>query len=104
MSTVGLPGAVLVTVLAGFAGKALDLARLRAVLGVEFRDLLQWRTLAEIMGSAMAAGLVAGAVTAPIGLPPLLALSVGGVLYAGTYLALLLCFGLLTESEKRFSW
>jgi len=101
MSTLGLPGAVLVTVLGGFAGKALDLARLRALLGVEFRDLMQWRTLAEIMGSAMAAGLVAGAVTALIGLPPPLALSVGGILYAATYLALLLRFGVLTESEKR---
>jgi len=101
MSTIGLPGAVLVTVLATLAGKALDLARLRALFGVNFVDLMPWQTLAAILGAAAAAGLASRAVTASIDLPPLLEVSAGTIVYAGTYLAALLRFGLLTESEKR---
>jgi O-antigen/teichoic acid export membrane protein len=101
LAQLGLPGAVLVTIVAGVAGKVLDLARIRALLAVGFAEVAPWRTLAAIAGAAATAGGVSWAITAPIELPAVLTLALGAVLYATAYLALLLRFGLLTRSEQQ---
>lgn len=100
----GLMGAVLVTVLASAVGKAVGLLAMTKVWGIGLSAILPWRHM-----------VAAGAVTAAAALPalllgyelhagPLVRLLALGAVYATTYLALALLFGLLHEEERAWLW
>jgi len=96
----GLMGAVLVTILAGVVAKGLALARIARLMRVGARRVVPWRTLAAILAIATGAGLVAWVARAALELPAVPTLFVTGLVYAGTYLGLVLQVGLLRESER----
>jgi len=100
ISALGLPGAVLVTLASTAAAKLAALHRARKLLGVRGADLLPWRALGTV---AAASVLAAGpALLVPASLAPLVVVLARGTAYAGTYVLLILCFGALTDTERRY--
>ena len=96
-----LLGPVLVT-LAGIAvAKTVALARIRAVLKVPVHELMPWLNLGGICILAMLAAIPASLISTWLTLPSIYVLPISGMVYLGSYAALLLIFGLLTEGEKR---
>src|SRR5262249_653646 len=88
IASFGLIGAILSTLLAAAIWRAVAVARIGMLMRVTARELLPWRDLATILGAATAAGLSVAAVDVVLGMPPLLTLLVGAVLYGLVYLAL----------------
>jgi O-antigen/teichoic acid export membrane protein len=95
-----LPGAVLATLLATGAVKALGLVRVKGLLHANLRQLLPWRSLASIAAAAAVAGVVALAVGAGVDVAGPAALLVTLGVYGAAYLAMLLGTGTLTEAER----
>src|SRR6266404_574079 len=100
LSTWGLPGAVLVTLLAGVMAKGLALGRTRRLMRTGYRGLLPWRQLAGIALAAAAAAVPCALVGAALDTTPAPRLIAMGVVYAVAYLALLLALRLVTDDER----
>lgn len=95
-----LRGAVVVTIIALAVSKTLALYRITTLMGVRMRRLLPWRNLAATLAIAGAACAPAMAVRAGLNLPPYLALVAVSSVYAASYCAFVLSFGLLNNGEK----
>jgi O-antigen/teichoic acid export membrane protein len=101
ISAFGIVGAVLVTVLASAVVRIVALARIQKLVGVPFRWLLPWRSLAAtLLASALAAvpALFLGEV---LWINPLPRGILMGALYAACYLVLVPTLKLLTADEER---
>ncbi len=97
---VGLVGAVLATVIAAAAAKALGLARIAVVMRLGLARLLPWSPLGRILVAALAAAVVALAVRAEMASGPLVTLAAMGTAYGVAYVAALWILGGLSESER----
>ena len=101
LSSFGLRGAVLITILSTVLYKALSLARLRRVMNVAIGDLLPWRHFAFVAGASLAA-LASGAIPylAAPDLPVPYRLVLVGVMYTAAYIVLLWRFDIITPYER----
>lgn len=97
----GLPGAILVTLLATGVAKGLALWRIGAVLQLRFACLLPWRSLAITLLLACAALLPALLVKLLLQTQPLLQLTATGGTYVLACFLLLLGWGPLQPEERR---
>jgi O-antigen/teichoic acid export membrane protein len=84
----GLVGAVLITVLATVAAKALAVVRIASLLHVGVGRVLPWRALGRMTVRALVAAVPAWAVAAAAVHVPPLAFAAGAAVYAATYLGL----------------
>jgi O-antigen/teichoic acid export membrane protein len=101
ISALGLPGAVLISLTATLAMKAVVLARMRSFLGVGLRRVVPWRDLAGVATAAAAAALAAVIVKAAMAGPVLPRLAVTSVVCGAAYLAIIFRSGLLDEGERQ---
>lgn len=99
LSTFGLLGGVLVTVLATCVGKGLGVARMMKLLHVGPGEVLPWRSLVEIFGAAAAASAPTLLLKLGLEMPVILGLVVTSVAYAVSYFAALRGFGVLRGRE-----
>ena len=100
ITSFGLVGAIAVTVLALAVGKAIGLSAAASVWHVGIGRLLPWRALALIAVTSVVAALPAFAVASGLQtLPAVRLLAIGGV-YAATYAAITIAFGLLSTQER----
>ena len=88
LSTFGLPGAILVTVVATLLTKTLGIARARHLMRVGWADALPWRDLGGILAATMAAAIVALAVKSLLDVSLVPRLVVTSLAYSLTYLGL----------------
>jgi O-antigen/teichoic acid export membrane protein len=100
----GLPGAVLVAVMSVAVSRAVAVVRLKKLLGVGSGQVLPWRQLGGIAIAAVMAALAALALKQQLGIAPLPALLVTGVVYTATYVGLLLRLHLLSPGERLTLW
>ena len=84
----GLIGAVLITLLATVAAKALAVVRIASLLDVSVTGVLPWRALGRMTVRAVAAAVPAWAVAMALAHHPPMALATGAAVYAATYLSL----------------
>jgi O-antigen/teichoic acid export membrane protein len=84
----GLVGAVLVTLVATAAAKALAVVRIAKLLEVPVADVLPWRALARITARAVGAAVPAWLAADIFGAMPPVALIAGGAVYGIAYVAL----------------
>jgi O-antigen/teichoic acid export membrane protein len=101
LSTFGLAGAVLITLLATAVSKSLALGRAAGLMGITAKQVLPWRSLAATVAVSAAASLPVWIIKTQTHLPLLPLLLLMGSVYAASYLGLLLGFNLLNETEKR---
>jgi O-antigen/teichoic acid export membrane protein len=97
----GLVGAALATVLVTVVTKAVALAKVRQLMGVDRADLLPWRSLGAVVAAAAAAMAPALILKSQLDLPIPLLLIVTVAVYGATYLALLVRLGILTDGERQ---
>jgi O-antigen/teichoic acid export membrane protein len=83
----GLPGAVLVTLLGLAVARVFALVRIRGLMGATWRDVLPWRALGLLAVAALGA-FVAGAAVRRVAPAGLLGMAVDGGAYALAYWAL----------------
>jgi hypothetical protein len=88
MSTFGLAGAVLVTLLTTSLVKALGVLRIARLLNVGFGDVLPWGRLAGLAIQASVAAIPAFWVNRAVTWPPLANVIVTGAVYTGTFLTI----------------
>jgi O-antigen/teichoic acid export membrane protein len=100
MTAFGLPGAVLVSLMAMLTMKAVALARMKRFLGVGLGRLVPWRSLAGIAAAAAAAALPAFIVKATLEGPLLARLALTGLAGGAAYLIIVFQSGLLDEGER----
>jgi O-antigen/teichoic acid export membrane protein len=100
MSTWGLVGAVLVTVLATAITRIVALARIRTLMGVSLSRLLPWRALGGAAAAATLATLPALLLGEVLAISPLLRGILTGSVYAASFVFLLLAFDLLNDDER----
>ena len=100
VTSFGLVGAVLVTMLALAVGKLLGLMAMTGEWQVGVRHLLPWRTLTAIAALSITAGLPALAVAYGIQTSAPLRLLLIGVVYASAYVGMAMGFGLLSAQER----
>jgi O-antigen/teichoic acid export membrane protein len=96
----GLVGAILATVIAAAAAKAIGLARIGVLMKVKTGELLPWRNFAKILGAALAAAgpaLLARHAFEPAALASLV---VAGFVYGAAYLAAVWWLGALSADER----
>jgi len=84
----GLVGAVVITLLATVAAKALAVVRIASLLQVAVASVLPWRALGRMTLRAIVAALPAWAVATALGHVPALAFTAGAATYGVTYLIL----------------
>ena len=84
----GLIGAVLITLLATVAAKALAIVRIASLLQVDVTGVLPWRALGRMTVRAVAAAAPAWIAAHTLADLPAVALAAGGFIYAVTYLVL----------------
>lgn len=84
----GLPGAVLVTLIATVIAKSLAVVRIARLLQVSVAGVLPWWTLGRIALRAAGAAVPAWATAAVLASMPPLAFGAGAAVYAAVYLAL----------------
>jgi len=82
LNAFGLPGAVIVTLLALFAGKAMALLRIGHLLHIDIRRLLPWAELSRIAAACAGALIPALLVRTAVSLPPWISLLVTGTVYS----------------------
>ena len=97
----GLIGAVLITLLATVAAKALAIVRIASLLQVEVAGVLPWRPLGRMTLRALVSGLPAWAVAAALVRVPALAFAAGVCVYAATYLILSYAPGVAEPAASR---
>jgi len=100
LSSFHLLGAVFVPIVATLVAKALALVKIRSLLRCNFSRLLPWRSLASILVAAAAAGVISLGVRSVLHLSTPARIVAVGLVYAVTYLALLLRFSLLSAGER----
>jgi O-antigen/teichoic acid export membrane protein len=96
----GLVGAILVTVLALALGKAIGLVTVASIWRVNLGRLLPWRALISVIVIAASAAVPAVAVAYGLQAPAFVRLLAVGTVYAATYAALVMAFGLLSRHER----
>jgi O-antigen/teichoic acid export membrane protein len=97
----GPVGAVLVTLVAAFVGKALGVVRIARLLQVPLRQVLPWAVLARITARAAAAAVPAWLVATLLESMPPVALVAGGAIYAIIYLVLCYAPGIAEPAAIR---
>lgn len=97
----GPAGAVLVTLVAAFAGKGLGVIRIARLLQVPVRDVLPWEALTRITARAAAAAVPAWLVARLLESMPPVALIAGGAVYTITYLVLCYAPGIAEPAAIR---
>lgn len=102
LTSFGLIGAVLVTVLATSLVKALGIVKIGRLLGAPIGAVLPWRRLAGIALRALVAAVPAVWITRTLALPPLAVLACAGAAYAAMYLAL--SYGSLMSERPDLPW
>ena len=95
LSAFGLPGAVLVTLLALAATKTLGLLRIAALMRVGLGELLPWRRLAAMALITLVAVTPAAWLQHGVTWPPLATFAAASALYVTTYALLSYSFGLI---------
>ena len=100
ITSLGLVGAIAVTVLALAVGKAIGLSAASSVWHVGISRLLPWRALMLIAAVAVIAGIPAYAVASGLQTAPAVRLLAMGIVYAATYAAIAMGFGLLSAQER----
>jgi O-antigen/teichoic acid export membrane protein len=100
ITSFGLAGAIGVTVLALAVGKAIGLFAASSVWHVGIGRLLPWRALTLIAVASVIAGLPAFAVSSGVQTVPAVRLLAMGIVYAGTYAAVAMGFGVLSTQER----
>ena len=100
LSSYGLMGAVLVTLLVTLVAKVMALARSQVLMGCTVRQLLPWRHLAGIVAVGTVAAIPALALKALLPAAALTVLVVTSSVYLVGYFALLLLCGPLHREEK----
>jgi hypothetical protein len=98
--SLGLVGAMLVTVLALAAGKGIGLAAAGSLWQVGVGRLLPWSALSGIGLVSLAAAVPALAVGYALQAAPFLRILASGALYGFAYAAMALGFGLLSAQER----
>jgi O-antigen/teichoic acid export membrane protein len=101
LGALGPVGAVLVTLVAAFVGKALGVVRIARLLQVRVRDVLPWAALARITARALAAAVPTWLVARLLESTPPVALVAGGAVYAITYLVLCYAPGIAEPAAIR---
>jgi O-antigen/teichoic acid export membrane protein len=101
ITTFGLAGAVVVTLVAAVVTKVLALTRVARVLDVPAGTLVPWTSLGAIALAAVVAGTIAAALVAAIPGPALPALAITTAVYAAVYFAFIWRLGALTPRERR---
>ncbi len=102
----GLRGAVLVTLFATAASKALSLVRAMRLMPARAAEILPWNPLIAIAAASAAACLPAWIIKTQVHAPLALLLVLMGSAFVFSYGALLLAFDLLTPAEREIvaSW
>jgi len=100
LSTFGLMGAVLITLVGILLAKIMAMVRIREVLQTTFRNVLPWKDLGGSLAVAVLSAIPAILVNATLDWPKLVLLPISGTAYLVTYLTLVLMFGLISESER----
>jgi O-antigen/teichoic acid export membrane protein len=100
VTSFGLVGAVLVTVLALGIGKLLGLVAMTGRWQTGVRNLLPWRALSGIAALSLAAALPALAVTYGVQTHVTLRIVLVGMVYASAYIGMAIGFGLLSVEER----
>lgn len=100
MGWLGLPGAVLATVLATVVGKGMALARMGGLLEARIGELLPWRQLATVGAAAALAAIPAGLLDRLVVWPEIAELAAVGTTYAVAYLMALLALDVLDDQER----
>jgi O-antigen/teichoic acid export membrane protein len=100
LSMFGLPGAVVVTLLALFAGKAMALLRIGHLMRIGGRSILPWFDLARITGACIGALLPALLIQSGLPLPPWASLLLTGSVYAASCAILLLLLKAVTLPRR----
>src|SRR4030095_7413247 len=100
MSAFNLAGALLVTIVVDFVGKAIALGKIKKLLKVNLRQLLPWYDLAKIFAVAAVATLPALMIQWKMDLSALPLLVTTSLVYSVSYLAMVFGFGLLSDDEK----
>jgi O-antigen/teichoic acid export membrane protein len=98
LSSMGLTGAVLVTLLALTVTKTLGLVRVASVLGIGARQLLPWRRLAGVAAITAISTVPAISLQRLVNWPPLVTFIVSSATYAATYALLSYVVALLSHS------
>jgi len=89
----GCSTVALALLVASLVTKVIALWRLRHLMSVSTREVLPWRGLAVIVAAAVIAGLVSTTVSAQPHLPAIVRMALASVIYAITYGALGLWWG-----------
>jgi O-antigen/teichoic acid export membrane protein len=100
LTAFGLPGAVLVSLLAMLGGTAVMLARMGRVLGLAVGDLVPWRELGVIAVVSAAAALPAAMARTALPGPLLARLALTGLVYGVVYVAIVVQSSLLGDAER----
>jgi O-antigen/teichoic acid export membrane protein len=100
ISTFGLVGAMLATVLALALGKAAGLACAASLWRVGIGRLLPWRALVMIAGVSLVAAVPALAVAYGLQAPPSIRILSIGTVYAAVYAAMAVRVGLVSPQER----
>jgi Polysaccharide biosynthesis C-terminal domain len=88
LSTFGMSGAVLVTLVSTLLVNLVGVARIAHLLRLSFADALPWGRLAAIFGCALVAALPVVWITREWGVHPLVALGTSAAAYAAVYFGL----------------
>jgi O-antigen/teichoic acid export membrane protein len=88
LSTFGLSGAVLVTLIAAVVVKTVGVMRMAWVLDASFAELLPWRELTAITVRSLVAAAPAFWIAHSLPFPPFVLVACAAAAFAGTYLAL----------------
>jgi O-antigen/teichoic acid export membrane protein len=102
--TLGLPGAVLVAVLASLVVKTLAVGRIGRLMDLGARGVLPWRSLGLTAGASLVAVVPAAIVRSHLSLPPLFLGAATTLVYAVVYLALMAAVGLLPRPQMWQRW
>ena len=102
MSTFGMVGAAMVSLIATFAAKGLGLLRIRSVMRQPLRTFMPWRSLATTLALSLIAAVPAWIVAAEsVSLPPFIALTLIAAVYVLAYAVLGLVCGVITPAERQ---
>lgn len=100
LTTFGLIGAVMVTLVAGFLAKSVALIRIRRLMRCSWGRFLPWRSLAIVVAIGTVSGLPALLFDLSTGLPRLIAALMAGLIYCAIYALLIWRYGPLSVEER----
>jgi len=100
LSTFGLMGAVLITLVGILLAKIMAVVRIRKALQTTYGNVLPWKDLGSSLAVAIVSAVPAIVINAKLAGPSLVVLPISGMTYVVTYVVLVMTLGLLSESEK----